>query len=88
MSELSKHMKALQEINYDLDFRDLYHFHHDIWITADHVDYVPLQDMSRDHLLNCISMIERQNIRVCFGLGKIWLPKLKKELKSRDEKYE
>ena len=80
----AKHMKALNDINYNLDFRDLYNFHNDIWITRDHVDYIPLTEMGRDHLLNSIAMIERQNIKVCFGLGKVWLPKLKKELKRRE----
>jgi len=88
VNDFAKHMKALKDIDYDLDFRDLYYFHHDTWITRDHDEYIPLTKMSRDHLLNSIAMIERQNIKVCFGLGKIWVPKLKKELKRRDKKYE
>ena len=84
MNDFAKHMKALDDINYDLDFRDLYHFHQDIWITMDHANYLPLTEMSKPHIVNVITFINNKGITVAYGLGKLWLPKLKKELKRRE----
>jgi len=85
MTDLFKeHINALDDINFELDFRDLYNFHQNIWVTRNHLEYIPLSEMSTEHLINSIALIERESIKVCFGLGQVWLPKLKEELKRRE----
>ena len=76
-------MKYLDEIGYDLDFRDLYNFHQDIWITMNHEDYIPLKEMGSTHIEKCINLIDKNDDDCVFGLGALWKVKLLAELKRR-----
>ena len=86
MTTLKDHLKYLIEVDYNLEFRDLYLYHNNTWITNDR-DYIPLTDMSTGHIKNSIAMIKRHGQICCFGLGPIWLPKLEEELFRRGENY-
>ena len=83
MTPLQKHMEMINDRNFDLDFRNLYHYHNDVWITRDYGVYVPLKDMSIGHIKNCLAFIMEHGPLSCYGLGGLWSTKLKKELKRR-----
>lgn len=81
-------MKYLDEVGYDLDFRDLYRFYNDMWITLDPNVCIPLKDMGYYHIMNAIKFIEREGKTSCYGLGALWVAKLINELKKRGIEYE
>lgn len=83
MVSFKEHMEYLDEVNYDLDFRDLYYYHQDIWITEDYGRYIPLLEMSTGHIVNCINFLNGGGPLMAYGLGPLWLPKLMGELKRR-----
>jgi len=78
-------MKLLHDQGYELDFRDLYKFHNNIWITRNHDEFIPLADMTSSHIENIIALIDVNGPTCCYGLGPIWVPKLEKELKRRNK---
>jgi len=81
--KIKDHLKYLYDKDYDLDFRDLYKFHQNIWITQEHKNYIPLAEMSVTHIINSIALIDRNEPDCVYGLGGIWKPKLEEELKRR-----
>ncbi len=83
MVSFEEHMKYLEHVEYDLDFRDLYNFHNNIWTTKDHADFIPLTEMGNTHIENCINLITKDTPICAYGLGPLWLPKLINELKRR-----
>jgi len=80
-------MKYLNDIEYELDLRDLMKFHNNVWITNDR-DNIPLKEMGSDHIKNSIKFINAQGKASCYGLGPVWVPKLKEELSKRGINYE
>ena len=83
MITLKDHLKYLVNVDYNLDFRDLYYYHNDTWITQNHDNYIPLTEMDTHHIRNAIAFIKREGLVCCFGLGPLWTPKLEKELEKR-----
>jgi len=82
---LQKHLEIINDRNYDLDFRNLYHFHNDTWITKGNESYIQLSKMTTSHIENSLEFIGIHGPLSCYGLGALWVPKLKKELKRREK---
>ena len=80
---LDEHLQYVEEHGEEIDFRDLYNYHHDIWIKRAHEETLPMDKMSSDHIANSINFIQSEGPLSCYGLGALWYPKLMRELKRR-----
>jgi len=79
----AEHFEELEILNFDLDFKIWYRYELDIWTTQDKKK-IDLTKMRSGHIKNAINLINStRDIRVIHGLGKLWLPKLKRELTKR-----
>jgi len=83
MSDYKEHFAQLDLINFKINFKYWYRFQFDIWTTFKKKQ-VKLCDMSKYHIERSINLINNTtDIRVVYGLGKLWLPKLEQELERR-----
>ena len=82
--EFINHIKRMDEIGFEIKLYDLMNYHNNIWTNGTRKQY-PLSEMSKDHLISCIHLISNSSNTVAYGLGKVWLRKLKKELGERNE---
>jgi len=83
--EFINHIKRMDEIGFEIKLYDLMNYHNNIWTSGTRKQY-PLSTMSKEYLVSCIYFVsESSNTTVAYGLGKVWLRKLKKELGERNE---